>query len=123
MAPEAWSPQPVKFKTPYEFVISSWRAADIAPQTLLDIGQILNSLGQKPFSAPSPKGWPEEADVWCAPDAVIKRMAWAQELAAKSLNGRDPIQLANDALGARLTPSSPGHLAGPRPARRAWPSC
>jgi len=104
MAPEAWSPQPVKFKTPYEFVISSWRAADIAPQTLLDIGQILNSLGQKPFSAPSPKGWPEEADVWCAPDAVIKRMAWAQELAAKSLNGRDPIQLANDALGARLTP-------------------
>jgi uncharacterized protein (DUF1800 family) len=104
MAPEAWSPQPVKFKTPYEFVVSSWRAADIAPQTLPDIGQILNSLGQKPFSAPSPKGWPEEAEVWCAPDAVIKRMAWAQDLAAKDLNGRDPSQLAADALGARLTP-------------------
>jgi uncharacterized protein (DUF1800 family) len=104
MAPEAWSPQSVKFKTPYEFVVSSWRAADIAPQTLPDIGQILNSLGQKPFSAPSPKGWPEEAEVWCAPDAVIKRMAWAQDLAAKDLNGRDPSQLAADALGARLTP-------------------
>jgi uncharacterized protein (DUF1800 family) len=104
MAPEAWSPAPVKFKTPYEFVVSSWRAADIAPQTLPDIGQILNSLGQKPFSAPSPKGWPEEAEVWCAPDAVIKRMAWAQDLAAKDLNGRDPSQLAHDALGARLTP-------------------
>jgi len=104
MAPEAWSPQPVKFKTPYEFVVSSWRAADIAPQTLPDIGQILNALGQKPFSAPSPKGWAEEAEVWCAPDAVIKRMAWAQDLAAKVLNGRDPGQLAQDALGARLTP-------------------
>jgi uncharacterized protein (DUF1800 family) len=104
MAPEAWSPQAVKFKTPYEFVVSSWRAADIAPQTLPDIGQILNSLGQKPFSAPSPKGWPEEAEVWCAPDAVIKRMAWAQGLAARALNGRDPSQLASDALGARLTP-------------------
>jgi uncharacterized protein (DUF1800 family) len=104
MAPESWSPQSVKFKTPYEFVVSSWRAADIAPQTLPDIGQILNSLGQKPFSAPSPKGWPEEAEVWCAPDAVIKRMAWAQDLAAKDLNGRDPSQLARDALGARLTP-------------------
>ena len=78
--------------------------ADIAPQTLPDIGQILNSLGQKPFSAPSPKGWPEEAEVWCAPDAVIKRMAWAQNVAAQSLNGRDPNQLADDALGARLTP-------------------
>jgi uncharacterized protein (DUF1800 family) len=103
-APEAWSPQAAKFKTPYEFVVSSWRAADIAPQTLPDIGQILNSLGQKPFAAPSPKGWPEEAEVWCAPDAVIKRMAWAQDLAAKDLNGRDPSQLASDALGARLTP-------------------
>jgi uncharacterized protein (DUF1800 family) len=104
MAPEAWSPQAQKFKTPYDFIVSSWRAADIAPQTLPDVGQILNSLGQKPFSAPSPKGWPEEAEVWCAPDAVIKRMAWAQNLAASSLNGRDPNQLAQDALGARLTP-------------------
>ena len=103
-APESWSSAPVKFKTPYEFVVSSWRAADIAPQTLTDIGPILNSLGQKPFSAPSPKGWPEEGEVWCAPDAVIKRMAWAQSLAAQSLNGRDPSQLARDALGARLTP-------------------
>jgi uncharacterized protein (DUF1800 family) len=103
-AQEAWSPDAQKFKTPYEFVVSSWRAADITPQTLPDIGPILNSLGQKPFSAPSPKGWAEEGEVWCAPDAVIKRMAWAQSLAAKSLNGRDPSQLADDALGARLTP-------------------
>ncbi len=31
-------------------------------------------------------------------------MAWAQTLAAQSLNGRDPVQMARDALGARLTP-------------------
>jgi uncharacterized protein (DUF1800 family) len=104
LAPEAWSPESRKFKTPYEFVVSSWRAADIAPQNVAEIGPVLNELGQKPFSAPSPKGWPEEAEVWCAPDAVIKRMAWAQTIAAQSLNGRDPAQLATDALGARLTP-------------------
>ncbi|HEY2708375.1 MAG TPA: DUF1800 family protein [Caulobacteraceae bacterium] len=104
LAPEAWSPDAVKFKTPYEFVVSAWRAAAVDPQALTDIGPILNELGQKPYSAPSPKGWPEEASVWCAPDAVIKRMAWAQTLASTSLNGRDPSQLAADALGARLTP-------------------
>ena len=103
-APEAWSSEAQKFKTPYDFVVSAWRAADITPQTLPDIGPILNSLGQKPFSAPSPKGWPDDGEVWCAPDAVINRMAWAQTLAASSLNGRDPNQLAIDALGARLTP-------------------
>jgi uncharacterized protein (DUF1800 family) len=104
LASEAWSPEAQKFKTPYEFVVSSWRATGTAPQTLVDIGPILNQLGQKAYSAPSPKGWPEEAEVWCAPDAVIKRMAWAQTLAAQSLSGRDPAQLAGDALGARLTP-------------------
>ena len=103
LAPEAWSPEAQKFKTPYEFLVSAWRAAGASPGALPQLG-ILNALGQKPFSAPSPKGWPEEAEVWCAPDAVIKRMAWAQNLAAQSLNGRDPVQMAHDALGARLTP-------------------
>jgi uncharacterized protein (DUF1800 family) len=103
-APEAWSPAAQKFKTPYEFLVSSWRAAGSEPTALPEVAPILNAMGQKPYSAPSPKGWPEEQEVWCAPDAVIKRMAWAQALAAKDLAGRDPSMLAKDALGARLTP-------------------
>jgi uncharacterized protein (DUF1800 family) len=103
LAPEAWSPGAEKFKTPYEFLVSAWRAAGVTPGMLPQLA-ILNALGQKPFSAPSPKGWPEDAETWCEPDAVIKRMAWAQNLAAQSLNGRDPVQMAHDALGARLTP-------------------
>jgi uncharacterized protein (DUF1800 family) len=104
LAPEAWSPEARKFKTPYEFMVSSWRAADTAPEDIAQVAPILNGMGQKAFSAPSPKGWPEEAAVWCAPDALIKRMAWSQSLASQALNGRDPVQLAHDALGARLTP-------------------
>ena len=103
-APEAWDPQARKFKTPYEFMVSAWRAADTVPQDLKGVAPILNGMGQKAFSAPSPKGWPEEAAVWCAPDAIIKRMAWSEGFAAGAIAGRDPSQLARDALGARLTP-------------------
>jgi uncharacterized protein (DUF1800 family) len=103
-SPEAWDPPARKFKTPYEFLVSSWRAADIVPNEIASIAPVLNSMGQKPFSAPSPKGWPEEAQVWCAPDAVIKRMIWAEAFAAKALGDRDPTALAADALGARLSP-------------------
>ncbi len=103
LSPEAWSPEARKFKTPYEFVVSAWRAAGVTPDALRDAA-ILTALGQKPYSAPSPKGWPEDAAAWCAPDAVVKRMAWAQRLAAGHVAGRDPSQLAADALGDRLTP-------------------
>ena len=103
-APEAWAPEAEKFKTPYEFMVSAWRAAGIVPDDLTKVAPVLNGMGQKPFSAPSPKGWAEEAEVWCAPDAVIKRMVWSEQLAAAALNGRDPNELARDALGARLTP-------------------
>jgi uncharacterized protein (DUF1800 family) len=101
-APDAWSPSPAKFKTPYEFLVSSWRAADMAPTDVGPIAQAMSAMGQKPFSAPSPKGWPDETAAWCAPDTVIKRMAWAEAFSAKAVGQRNPGQLAQDALGARL---------------------
>jgi uncharacterized protein (DUF1800 family) len=105
-APEAWSPQPAKFKTPYEFVVSAYRAAEAEPQDIGRLAPVLTGLGQKPFSAPSPKGWPEEADAWAAPDAIVKRMQYAQGFAAVATRDRDPKALAADALGARLTPAT-----------------
>ena len=103
LAPEAWDPQQRKFKTPYEFMVSAWRAAGSDPSDLAQIAPVLNQMGQKPFSAPSPKGWSEDGANWCAPDAIVKRMAWSEALAGKALGGRDPTQLATDALGAQLT--------------------
>jgi uncharacterized protein (DUF1800 family) len=105
-APEAWRPQPAKFKTPYEFVVSAYRAAGAEPQEIGRLAPVLTGLGQKPFSAPSPKGWPEDAEAWAAPDAIVKRMQYAQAFAAVATGDRDPRTLAAEALGARLTPAT-----------------
>jgi uncharacterized protein (DUF1800 family) len=110
-SPEAWNPAPAKFKTPYEFMISSWRAAGIAPSDVTTIAPTMTAMGQKPFSAPSPKGWPEEAQVWCAPDAVIKRMGWSEAFAQTATGDRDPIMLADNALGDRLGSASAKAIA------------
>jgi uncharacterized protein (DUF1800 family) len=110
-APEAWSPRPAKFKTPYEFIISCYRAAGGAPTQLQKLAPILAALGQKPFSAPSPKGWPDEAEAWAAPDAIVKRMQYAQAFAAVAADERDPGTLATDALGALLTPTTAAAVA------------
>lgn len=103
-APEAWDPTPAKFKTPYEFAVSTWRSVGGQPQAIGKLAPVLTGLGQKPFSAPSPKGWPEEAQVWCAPDALIKRLRFSEAFAAQAADRLDPSQLAQSALGDRLTP-------------------
>lgn len=102
-APEAWTPTPEKFKTPYEFIVSSYRAAGAQPTSFQQFGPVLTSLGQKPFSPASPKGWPEDAQSWAAPDAIVKRMQFAQNFSAGAVRDRDPKALAADALGERLT--------------------
>jgi uncharacterized protein (DUF1800 family) len=104
-APEAWDPVPAKFKTPYEFTLSTWRAVGTQPQALGKIAPVLTSLGQKPFSAPSPKGWPDEAQIWCAPDALIKRLRFSEAFADAAADGLDPNAFAQSTLGARLTPA------------------
>jgi uncharacterized protein (DUF1800 family) len=104
-APEAWDVEARKFKTPYEFMVSSWRLAGVGPEKIEDVAPTMTAMGQKPFSAPSPKGWSEAAQDWCAPDAVVKRMAWSEGLAGKVVGDQDPGKLASEALGPRLTPA------------------
>jgi uncharacterized protein (DUF1800 family) len=104
-APESWTPALAKLKTPMEFVISSWRALDVAPRGPGQFNQTLNGLGQRPFGAPSPEGWPDEAEPWAAADAMVKRLRFAENLAAQSApRHSDPTALARSALGARLSP-------------------
>jgi uncharacterized protein (DUF1800 family) len=109
-APEAWAPQQAKFKTPYEFLVSSYRAAGVPGLPFERAAPILTALGQKPFSAPSPKGWPEDAQSWAAPDAIVKRMQFAQAF-SPAVGERDPKQLAADALGERLSPDTAKAIA------------
>jgi uncharacterized protein (DUF1800 family) len=104
-APEAWAPSALKFKTPYEFLISGYRAIGAQPTGPEKFTPVLTMLGQKPFSAPSPKGWSEDAADWAAPDAIIKRMGWAEAFSAIAAPlGAEPTLIARNALGARLSP-------------------
>ena len=64
----------------------------------------LNSLGQRPFGAPQPNGWSDVAADWAAPDAIVKRLTWAQGFANVYAPQTPPPDEARAVLGARLTP-------------------
>lgn len=103
-SPAAWASEAQKFKTPYEFLVSGYRLIGGQPGAIEHIAPTLNALGQRPFVPPSPKGWPDEAAHWAPPDALIKRMNWAEAFAAVVAPERDPNALARSGLGARLSP-------------------
>lgn len=101
-APEMWSAEQQKFKTPNDFILSALRALGV-PR--IEEGPALgsfNELGQIPFRAPSPKGWPDDAASWVGPDAIMKRLEWAQALAERVQNRTPPADLAADVLGPYL---------------------
>jgi uncharacterized protein (DUF1800 family) len=102
-APEGWQPQAAKLKTPYEFLVSSYRAADVLPEDgAKDVNGPLVHLGQRPYFAPQPNGWSDLAADWAAPDAIVKRLAWAQGFASARAPSGQPSAVADDLLGARL---------------------
>ena len=104
LSPEAWAPQPVKLKTPEEFVLSSarlLRLGDGLVQRAPDAG--IGTLGQRLLVAPSPAGWPDRAEEWLGPDAMWKRVEWATRLADRLGGQVDARALASRSLGPRLT--------------------
>jgi uncharacterized protein (DUF1800 family) len=50
-------------------------------------------LGQAPFNAPSPAGWPDTAADWISPESVLRRADWAMTLADRMAPGHDPVRL------------------------------
>ena len=102
-SPEAWAPQPLKLKTPEEFVISTARLLRLGEQAFArqpDGG--IGTLGQRVQAAPSPAGWPDRAEEWLGPDAVWKRVEWATRVADRMGRQTDARALASTSLGPLL---------------------
>jgi uncharacterized protein (DUF1800 family) len=93
----AWQEPAAKVKTPVEFVVSAYRGLGLRPEGP-GVLRALDGMGQRPFSPPSPAGWPDTASHWLGPHAVYKRIEWA--VALGELAGRaPPARLARDLLG------------------------
>jgi len=80
-APEAWTPGPVKFRTPFEWLVAALRltgTATLPPQRIVGA---LTELGHVPWRAPSPAGYDDLAASWAGPDALIRRVELAERIA------------------------------------------
>jgi len=105
--PEAWAPAPAKLKPPEDYVVSAVRAMGAPRLTGRQLTAVFDRMGQKPYFAPGPDGWADVAANWIGPDPVWKRIEWADAVGkAVGSAGVDPVALAKDALGPRVSPAT-----------------
>jgi uncharacterized protein (DUF1800 family) len=99
-SPEAWSPQPQKLKSPQDFVFSSLRSLDMSPQRPEEVVRSFDLLGQRQYTPGSPAGWSDTAKNWDGSDALMHRVLWASQIAARFDPSKDPVDLAVLSLGS-----------------------
>ena len=81
-APEAWQPVNAKFKTPWDWTVSSMRGLGMTQLGKLRAGPVMTQLGQPVWRPGSPAGYDDIAASWAAPDALVRRVEFAQRLAS-----------------------------------------
>ena len=96
-----------KVKTPLEYLISSLRLllpvdTVLSPREEKKLQKMLKMLGQYPHSAPSPKGWSDEAADWLGGESMLRRLRLAEFL-SNNFPIQNPLQLAKEAFGPLLT--------------------
>ena len=110
--PDSWAPEAQKVKQPFDYLVSSIRAAGARPEMMkpftkpkgrLSVPRALQNLNQPMMQAPGPDGWPEEAGRWITAQGLAARLQWAARL-GRDLEGRtDPRDYLSVALADRAS--------------------
>lgn len=111
-SPEVWVGQPLKFKTPWDWAISSFRATGQRSLGKTPGVDVMTQLGQRVWQPGSPAGWDDVAASWAAPDALVRRAVMANRLAASVGDQYDPRDLATRIQIGPLSPTTRGVIAG-----------
>lgn len=110
-APEAWTPQPAKFRTPWEWSVASMRALGTREVRGPQIVGLLNQLGQPVWKPGQPIGYDDVAASWAGPDAIMRRVEAAERFAARASGTTDACALADKLFPAALSPATAEALA------------
>ena len=91
--PLSWQAQQQKYKTPHEYVISTYRALAVKKLNIRQVQNALNTLGQRPFKADSPAGYSDQQQDWDGASALMARVNWASQIAAKKQFAKTNINI------------------------------
>jgi uncharacterized protein (DUF1800 family) len=106
MADEPWTHLHGKYKTPSDFVISTFRALEHDSDDPRFVIGALDLMGQPTFRPGSPEGWPDTAEQWGGADGLYKRIEWCNTVARAVGSRSNPLGLGEAVLGPALSAST-----------------
>ncbi|MEO5937943.1 MAG: DUF1800 domain-containing protein [Sphingomonas sp.] len=110
-SPECWVAGPVKFKSPWEWTVSTGRALGLKQMLPLAAVGLLNQLGQPTWRPGSPAGYDDIAASWAGPDALVRRVEASERFATRAGAAIDARMLAPKLFPGALTPATEQALA------------
>ncbi len=110
--PASRDPERHKLRSPQDYAAASLRLLGLtAPDRQAIFAKVLRgapkalaAMGQAPYRALSPKGWPEVVKGWMTPPMLAARLDWAVDLARRAGGGFEPAEMADVALGPYASP-------------------
>ena len=97
----SWQTKTHKYKSPREFMISSYRAIGGKIPDEKTLSNYLHQLGQEPYQAGSPAGFGDLRNTWDGSDALFNRIEWSAHI-SKQVRNVDVVNLAKIALGENI---------------------
>lgn len=113
-AREAWEQPLAKYKTPTDFIVSTYRGLSLPVDAAHGPLAPFELLGQRTWQPGSPAGWPDRGADWDGASALLKRVEWADAVGGRLGSRRNAAELAPQLLGANLadaTRSAISHAA------------
>ena len=102
-SPDSWTRPLAKYKTPSDYIVSSFRGLQIPLDNVRAPLAPFDLLGQRNYSPGSPAGWPDRSADWDGSSALMKRIEWADAVGQKVGSRRDAADLAPQLLGETLS--------------------
>jgi uncharacterized protein (DUF1800 family) len=102
-AREAWAEPLAKYKTPSDYIVSSFRGLTLPVEPGRAPLAPFELLGQRTWQPGSPAGWPDRSADWDGASALMKRVEWADAVGGRLGSRRDAAALAPELLGANLS--------------------
>ncbi|MEP7243881.1 MAG: DUF1800 domain-containing protein [Gammaproteobacteria bacterium] len=101
--PAAWAQPFAKFKTPNDYVVSTFRGLQHPVQSGRGGIASFEVLGQRTYSPGSPAGWPDRGADWDGASALMKRIEWADAIGQRLGAHVSAADLAPGLLGDTLS--------------------